>query len=296
MYIFISAFLNSLTRDQQNSINFDLAGLAEGSRPKYTRYGFMQFLKYANEHDLPVSAEGMKAWSQHLQDQKMAVNKVKHAWSMFIIIASAFGFKLRSGDSLLINHRIKFHNRAFQSRPEAKLRYPISREDIISILNKPPQYCPVTTWQYFVTLAWVFLMRRKEVLQAKPEDLRFRKTSSGKQGFEIRITNNKNNINKREPKWVFFETKEIPRQLIPILHALTHEIAPLWKNLPKPELIISHLRKIITFDESTYELVIHCFRHGRPKDLIINSDYSSTKIARKGCWDSLASVKRYAHV
>ena len=255
----------------------------------------MGFLRFVHENKLPVSVASMKHWSAHLQENGIASTRVGWALSMFTIIAAAYDITVPSSDYALITKRIHLHDRAYKRRDQAKLRYGLTREDILSLLGNHPKNTPSDTWDFFVTLGWTFLLRSEEIKKILPQHLLFLKGPNNVDGVQLRVAGNKNSINKKEEKLVFFPLNEIPDQLIPILRKFKSLTNFSWKHLSSNNAIIRHLRKYISPPSSNYEIVVHSFRHGRPGEIKFYG-YCNVKLAKVGRWHSSSSVQRYSHM
>ena len=255
----------------------------------------MGFIKYINTNNLSFSAASFTDWSADLQRRNTAPTRVGWGLSMLKIFLAAFHLTIRSEDSALINRRIHLHERAYKKRDSARIRYGFSRNDIEILVNTTPKSIPFNTWQYFVALGWTFLLRSEEIRRCKPNHISEITGPNGVKGFQLRISNNKNTINKNEQKFVFFPTHDIPDCIIPILRKFTRSKED-WKSLSCNNTIIRFLRKAIPIDSSKYEIVVHSFRHGRPADLVLHYGYSDNKLAKVGRWHSQSSVRVYSHV
>lgn len=255
----------------------------------------MGFIKYIHCNDLSFSAASFINWSGSLQRNNVAPTRVGWALSMIKIFLAAQYKTITTEDCALINKRIHLHERAYKKRESAKLRYGFTREDICILLKSSPKNTSLSTWQFFVALGWTFLLRSEEIRRCKPTHLSEITGPHGKKGFQLRISNNKNTINKNEQKFVFFPLSEIPDFLIPILRkfVLSQEE---WTSLPSNNAIIRFLRKQIPIDGDKFEIVVHSFRHGRPADLILHYGYDNNKLAKVGRWHSQSSVRVYSHV
>ena len=256
----------------------------------------MGFLQFTCRENIPVTTAALKQWSIHLQEQNIAPTRVGWALTMYRIVAAAYDKPLLDTEATLITKRIHWHERAYKRRSSAKIRYGFSREDVLTLISNTPPTFDQKTWEFYVVLGWTFLLRSEEIRRAVPSDLREIVGPNKAKGFQLRIRNNKNTLNKNEEKAVFFPYTEIPTKFIPILRKFTKETSFDWKLLPSNNTIIRHLRKIISINNATHEIVIHSFRHGRPADLILLYGYSSNKLAKVGRWHSASSVRIYSHV
>ena len=292
----VSGFLKSLPPKQQRAINTDLLAFTPKTVAQYTQRGFMGFLKYTHREHIPVNAVSLKQWSIHLQEQNIAPTRVGWALTMIRIIAAAFDKPILDPEATLITKRIHWHERAYKRRQSAKIRYGFSRQDVLKLINNTPPTFDQTTWEYYVALGWTFLLRSEEIRRSTPTDLREIVGPKKVKGFQLRVKNNKNTLNKNEEKAIFFPYSEIPSEFIPILRNFAAETSFNWEFLPSNNTIIRHLRRIIKINDSTHEIVIHSFRHGRPADLILLFGYSSNKLAKVGRWHSASSVRIYSHV
>ena len=292
----VSGFLKSLPPIQQRAINTDLLAFTPKTVAQYTQRGFMGFLNFTHREHIPVCAASLKQWSIHLQERNIAPTRVGWALTMLRIIAAAYDRPILDAEATLVTKRIHWHERAYKRRPTAKIRYGFSREDVHRLISNPPPTFHQKTWEYYVTLGWTFLLRSEEIRRSVPGDLREIVGPNKVKGFQLRVRNNKNTLNKNEEKAIFFPYNEIPTKFIPILRNFAQESSSTWDKLPSNNTIIRHLRKIIKIDDSTHEIVVHSFRHGRPADLILRYGYSSNKLAKVGRWHSASSVRIYSHV
>ena len=163
-------------------------------------------------------------------------------------------------------------------------------------MGRPPKHTRSSQWKAFLSLAWVFLLRKNEVFNYSHGDLTRKSDEKGKfVGWALAISNNKNCVNKREARIVFFKTSEVP----PIFHSCLNELvdgkitSPL--SLPDPNTLISHLRSVLKVTDPRYDVVIHSFRHGRPEYLATVLNYSEAQIRKVGRWTTEKSRRVYQH-
>ena len=285
-----------LPKEQRKAINTDLLAFTPKTVQQYTHRGFMGFLRFTYRENIPVTAVALKKWSMELQHKGIAPTRVGWALTMLRIIAAAFDRPLTEPEAGLVTKRIHWHERAYKRRDSAKIRYGFSRQDILHLLRNCPHTIDKDTWSFFVSLGWTFLLRSEEIRRLSPSDLAEIRGPKNVKGFQIRIRNNKNSVNKNEEKVVFFPLEEIPSTIIPILRRFSCSKEFTWDLLPSNNTIIRHLRKLIKINNDTHEIVVHSFRHGRPADLILRYGYSNEKLAKVGRWHSASSVRIYSHV
>ena len=285
-----------LPKEQRLAINTDLLAFTPKTVQQYTHRGFMGFLQFTHREHLPVSAAALKKWSIDLQRKSISPTRVGWALTVLRIISAAYDIPITEPEANLVTKRIRWHERAYKRRDTAKIRYGFSRQDILHLLDNCPRTIDLGAWSYFVSLGWTFLLRSEEIKRLSPGDLSEINGPRGKKGFQLRIKNNKNTLNKNEEKFVFFPLEEIPREIIPVLRKFMVDQTFSWNMLPSNNTIIRHLRKLVQINNSTHEIVIHSFRHGRPADLILKYGYSNNKLAKVGRWHSTSSVRIYSHV
>lgn len=288
--------MNSFPAKARRSITLDLQSLAKASIPAYTKYGFMTFLRFANDKKLPLSVKSFKEFSLELQEKGKSHTQITSAFGGFKIVCAAFDIPIQYQDFMAYKNRIRAHSRAFAARNTKKWRYPISVSDMELLLDNPPRGCKRSSWNNFVTLAWVFLLRKEEITRVVPTDLQRKFDEKGKYlGWSLRVANNKNSQNKREGKFIYFPKDHIPEVFHCILDSILEHKGPLFPGLPNSKIIIEHLRSVISIDECTYVLVIHSFRHGRPEHLTTVHKYSDQQLMKVGRWDSIGGRKVYQH-
>ena len=236
-------------------------------------------------------------FSRELQKSKKAATPVAAAFAMYKIICSALCIQIPSSEVVVYKARIKIHSKAFNARDNKKWRYPISLNDITILWDNPPKNCLSTHWQAFLSLSWVFLLRKNEALGYKSGDLKKKHNDKGAFiGWSLAISNNKNCANKSETRVVFFKTNEVPELFHSCLNKLVSgKINAPFSSLPHPNVIIEHLRITLSVDTSKYVVVIHSFRHGRPEHLANVLNFSEQKIMKVGRWTTSKSRRAYQH-
>ena len=285
-----------LPKEQRRAINTDLLAFTPKTVQQYTHRGFMGFLKFTHREKIPVTAAALKRWSMELQEKGISPTRVGWALTILRIISAAFDKPLTDAEAGLITKRIHWHERAYKRRDTAKIRYGFSRNDILHLLRNCPPTINRNAWSFFISIGWTFLLRSEEIRRLSPSDLAEIRGPKNVKGFQIRIRNNKNSLNKNEEKVVFFPLEEIPAAIIPILRNFIAQENFTWEFLPSNNTIIRHLRKLIKINDATHEIVVHSLRHGRPADLILKYGYSNEKLAKVGRWHSAYSVRIYSHV
>ncbi len=255
----------------------------------------MAFIKFTVEKELPLNMYSLCEYSRHLQERVLSISTTSSAYNGYRILCLGFGRPIPNEEHKMYVGRLKAQNRAYLSRPGRKWRYPISRSDILSLLNNPPNNCTNFDWNTFLTLGWTFLLRRNEILRCQPSDLTYLKGKGIKTGWRLGVKNNKTSTNKNEERHIFFPEGDIPVDLLAILHSISTATTELMTTLPNASDIIKHLRANLVYDQDHYEVVIHSLRHGRPEDLSKNLNYDDRKIMKVGRWDSSGGAKAYKH-
>ncbi len=256
----------------------------------------MAFLKYTQHNSLPFSAGSFKMWSRKLQSEGRSISAVAWAISGMKLVAAAMDRPISSKQMADCNRRMKLHDRSRKRAPDATTTYGISKEEALSLLNNPPRNVPPETWNNFVSLAWVFMLRTNEIKRVRPEHLTYVRGPQNKWGFQLQIKNNKNTVNKNENKFIFFPDSQIPREMRTVFIKFIKDNRDPWLDLVGDETIIKHLRKWVKCNDPNHKVVIHSFRHGRPKELIQSFGYTLVMIARVGRWHSTKAVRIYTHV
>lgn len=279
------------------AIKLDFRSFTESSYVGYTKYGFMTLLRFAERFNLPISVRTVKTFSQHLQLNNKSPAQASTAFGCLKIVLAAFNITVSPQDYQLYKARIRSHTKSFAARPEKKFRYPISLHDMNKLWFSIPEGCPKSSWQNFITLAWVFLLRNKEILSINPADLNMRYNESGTAvGWSLMVRNNKSCANKKEGRAVFFRFSEIPRQFHAILLEISQTASTkhLFRKLPSSQKIIQHLRSVLRVDES-WSIVIHSFRHGRPEYLVNVLGFGEERLMKVARWASQKGRKAYQH-
>lgn len=281
----------------QTAIKLDFLSFTKTSYISYTRYGFMTLLRFAEQNNLPVSVLTVKRFSQHLQLNNKSPAQAQTAFGCLKIVLAAFNITISPQDYQLYKARVRSHSKAFSARPEKKFRYPISLHDMNKLWFVKPNGCPRSSWQNFITLAWVFMLRNKEILAVNPSDLCLRYDESGTAvGWSLVVRNNKNCANKLEGRAVFFRFCEIPRQFHNTLLEISQTTSRnhIFRKLPSSQKIIHHLRSVL-FVDKTFSIVIHSFRHGRPEYLVNVLGYSEGKLMKVARWSTQKGRRAYQH-
>ncbi|GJM17684.1 MAG: hypothetical protein DHS20C13_30110 [Thermodesulfobacteriota bacterium] len=287
--------IETLPTKVQRALELDLQGYSSGTILHYTKYGFMPFLRFTVDQHLPLNMESLREWSRFLQQKGNSTAQYVSAFGGFRALLTAHNINVSADEYKLYNIRFKQHARAYGARETKRWRYPISEADVINLMGKPPKKCSVFDWNCFVALAWVFLLRKGEILRVKPSDLKEIVGPEETKGFKLRIQRNKNSVNKKEARFVFFPLEHIPKKLLATLRRITRQNQRLFKSLPSTKIITKHLRRLIHVDTDLYELVIHSFRHGRPENLLNKHNYDDKKLMRAGRWESSGGARAYKH-
>ena len=274
-----------------------MEGFAKSSLKQYTTYGIMVLIRFCRDNNLEVNMQSILEFSRELQKSKKAATPVAAAFAMYKIFCSALCIEIPPSEVIVYKARVKIHTKAFNARDNKRWRYPISLTDISTLWDNPPKSCNNTHWQAFLSLSWVFLLRKNEAFGYRNGDLKKKYNDKGAFiGWSLSILNNKNCTNKNETRVVFFKTKEVPEIFHSCLNKLAScKISAPFSSLPHPNIIIEHLRITLNVDTSKYVVVIHSFRHGRPEHLANVLNFSEQQIMKAGRWTTSKSRRVYQH-
>ena len=169
---YFSALLEGFPPQIQQRINLDMEGFAKSSFKQYTTYGIMVLIRFCYDNNLELNMQSILEFSRELQKSKKAATPVAAAFAMYRIFCSALCIEIPSSEVVVYKARIKIHTKAFNARDNKKWRYPIPLNDITTLWDNPPKNCSTTHWQAFLSLSWVFLLRKNEAFSYQNGDLK----------------------------------------------------------------------------------------------------------------------------